>query len=252
MSLNFFHKYSNHSLLLKVFLFSLFFIANSNQFYSQEHSNFIHLTPTLNNKSIYINHTVHDLQGYIWMLHPSGIEKYDGSNYFHLGINEIFNKYESNDSFKELIKDSKQNFWITTKNGLVATRDSLGRFKEIESTKENSIQTVYTNNTSTLLVSKKGIVYKFNYNTEQLEVITTIPNIIPKSTEILSIVENKENEFFISTSQGRIYHYIPSKKALITLTGPFSNYPGNLRLCLDLDNRLWIGIVVITSSCSVL
>ena len=227
--------------LLKLSTIILFMVFNSIGISAQVHTNFIQLDPTLNNKSLYISHTIQDHKGYIWMAHSIGIEKYDGYNYSHINFKEIFKNSDNNDYIKGIYKDNKDNIWITTQNGMVSVCDTLGRFKEFNSIKGKTIQTIYTNNTSVLLGSKNGVIYKFNHDNKQLEIITNIPNISPNSSEIISISENNSNEIFISTDKGKIYQYSIEKKELTTINGPFSDYPGNIRTVLDKSNKLWIG-----------
>lgn len=226
---------------LKLILILFCLVFNTERINAQVKSNFLHLDPKQNNKSLSIIFTIQDHDRYIWMVHSQGFEKYDGYNYLHISINQIFKNPKPNDYILYIQKDYKNNIWITSKYGLVSVCDTLGRFNEIISLKGKKIQIVHTNRQSVILCTKNGEIYKYNLTTNILNKITTIPNISPQRSEIRSVAENKSNELFISTDKGKIYHYSPKRKQLQLLRGPFSDYPGSLYLTFDLKNTLWIG-----------
>lgn len=232
------HKRKNASLRVTALL--TYMILNSFNFFGQENSNFIKLFPSLNNKTISVNSTLEDHLGYILMEYPSGIAKYDGHSYSNTGINEIF-QHLDNDRIVEINRDYRNNIWITTQNGLVAVRDTLGCYKQFNSIKEKAIQLVYSNKNTVILGSKNGGIYKYNYAGDSLEKITSIPNIVPNISEIHDIALTESNELFVSTDHGKVYQYSIEENKLTLLNGPFSDYPGYINLTLDLNERLWIG-----------
>ena len=230
------NNYTFKSLILSVYL-----LLNSLFCIGQEHSNFIHIEPTHNNKALNISNIIEGYYGYIWMTYHSGILKYDGPNYHHTSIKDLFKELESDDYISGIQKDYKNNIWVSTRNGLVTICDTLGNFNELDIFKEKKIQLVSTTKKSVLLATKQGEIYTYNYTNTQLEKITTIPNIAHNVSEILNIVVTDANELFISTDNGKIFHYSPKNNKLNTLNSPFSDFPGNIRIAKDLSNKLWIG-----------
>ncbi|MEN8187482.1 MAG: two-component regulator propeller domain-containing protein [Bacteroidota bacterium] len=230
----------NHTFIIIVGLYVVM-LLNSYCFFGQERSKFFNISPTHNNKSISVVEIIQDHYGYIWMRYDKGIARYDGYNFMHTPINEIFDQHESDDQIIGLNKDYKNNIWITSKNGLISVCDTLGNFNVLKAAKEKKVKLVYTNNKSIILGTKNGEIFKYNYNNDQLELITSIPDISHNFLEILDIVETDTNELFISTDKGKIFQYSPGKNELKSLHGPFSDHPENLQIELDLSNKLWIG-----------
>ncbi len=225
----------------RTILFLIIILLNTYGLFGQEHSKFFKIQPDFNDKTLSVDEIIEDHSGYIWMRYSKGIAKYDGYNFMHIPIDDIFDQFESDDQITGLAKDFKDNIWITSKNGQVSVCDTLGNFNILETTKGKKIKLVYTNNQSTILGTESGKIYKYNYNTDQLELITTIPDISQNSLEILDLVETKDKKLFISTDKGKIFQYSPLKNELKSLRGPYSDYPGLLQLELDHSNKLWIG-----------
>ncbi len=227
------------NVLIPTLALSLLF--NATKLHGQSHTNFIHLNPTIHNKSINISKTIEDYQGYIWMQHHPGIKKYDGYNYINIGVNDVFKNPQKTDWITSINKDFKNNIWITSENGLIAINDTLGQFKQLLLSKEKSIYKISTDKKNTFLSSINGVIYEYNYQKKQLDSITSIANIVPKLSKINQVLKNNKNEIFISTDNGFIYKYSQNKKELTTITGPFSNFSNSLHIVFDLNDNLWIG-----------
>ncbi|WP_298265682.1 two-component regulator propeller domain-containing protein [uncultured Lutibacter sp.] len=234
-------SFKNEKRSFKLLFTTIYLLLNSLNFIGQEHYNFIHLSPTQNKRALYISEIIQDQNGYIWLNYSSGYAKYDGNNYFYTSINEIFEQKESDDYINDITKDFKNNIWITTKNGLAAICDTLGNYEQIDAIKGKPVQVIHTTKKSVVLGTKKGDIYKYNYTDNKLHKITSIPNIAYNVLEILQIVETESNDLFISTEKGKIFHYSNKENKLSILNGPFSDYPGNLYITVDLSNKLWIG-----------
>jgi len=207
--------------------------------FSQGHRNFKNLSPKLNNKTLSINHTIEDSNGYIWMAHSLGIEKYDGYNYYHIDIKNIFKYVESNDRIVSLKKGNNNTIWVISKNGLVAVCDNQDFFHEPVAFKGKTIHKISINKKGILFATKTGTIY--SYNNDSLHKVTSIPNIQPNSSEIVTLIQTPNKDIYISTDKGKIYQYSISIKELSTLKGPFSDFPGNIHIILDKKNKMWIG-----------
>jgi len=239
MNIPFKNNFIEYKTSFKIVFLCIYLITNSLIFRGQEHTNFIHLTPRINNKHINYTSSIQDQHGYIWMVHSTGISKFDGNNYHQITNNDIFKKLENSDRIISIHKDFKNNIWVISQNGLVAQYDSLGNFKQPKSLIGIPIRIVYSNKNSIFFGSKKGTIYSFNE--DSLTKITSIPGINLNSTEIISIAETSDKDLFISTDKGKIFNYSTKNKKLSLIEGPFSDYPGNVNITLDLKNRLWVG-----------
>lgn len=229
----------NHTIKSKIL--TVYLLLNSLYCIGQEHSNFIHIEPTHNKKSLYINSIVQDYYGYIWLGHSSGFVKYDGYNYYYTGVNELFKELGNDDYIKSIYKDFKNNIWINSRNGRVTVCDTLGNFNELDLLKKKKIQLITGNKNSILLATKQGEIFTYNYSTGELKELTKIPNITSNVSEILNIVITDANELFISTNTGKIFHYSQKNNELETLESSFSDLLGEIRITKDLSNKLWIG-----------
>jgi signal transduction histidine kinase/ligand-binding sensor domain-containing protein/AraC-like DNA-binding protein len=228
-------------LALKLVFFTVYFLLNSLVFIGQEHSNFIHIEPTHNKRSLYINSIVQDNYGYIWLGHASGFVKYDGTNYYYTGINDLFKELEYDDYIKSIYKDFNNNIWINSRNGRVIISDTLGNFNKLDLLKGKKIQLITGNQKSIFLATKQGEIFTYNQKNSDLKELVRIPNITSNVSEILNIVITDTNELFISTNTGKVFHYSQKNDVLDTLENPFSDLVGEIRIIKDLSNKLWIG-----------
>ena len=233
----YFYKKSRLETLFLIFLFTLFSIITK----AQEHSSFIQLSPKKSGKLLHIINTVQDRQGYIWMAHSSGVAKYDGNTYFYLDLDGVFENLDPKAEIIEIKKDYQENIWLLTNTGRVAIHDNTGNFNELDFAKINSIKRIYPIKNSVILSSNSGEIHFFSYKENFIKRDTSITNIISSSSEINSIVEDRNKDLFIGTSKGEIFQYSMPNKKITEIIGPFENglvYP---ILTIDFKNRLWIG-----------
>ena len=209
--------------------------------YGQKQRNFIQLSPKQLGKSLDIINTVQDEQGYIWMAHSSGVAKYDGNTYIHLGLDGILENLDSGAEIIEIKKDHKENIWILTNTGRIAIYNHTENFSELDFAKTNAIKRIYPINNAVILSSNLGEAHFFSYQENLIKRDTSITHIIPSRSEINSIVEDRNKNLFIGTIKGEIFQYSMPNKKNKELARPFEDglvYP---ILTIDFKNRLWIG-----------
>ncbi|MFV0566707.1 MAG: two-component regulator propeller domain-containing protein, partial [Flavobacteriaceae bacterium] len=177
----------------------------------------------------------------MWFNYSSEYAKYDGYNYYHTAIDSIFKEVAPDDYIDYISKDFKNNVWIISKNGRVAICDTLGNYHEFESLTNTPINIVSHSKKSVVLGAKNGDIFNFNFESLQLEKITSVANISPNALEFVNIVESQTGDLFISTTRGKVFRYSIQHKTLIPINGIFSNYPGAVYITIDLNNRLWAG-----------
>jgi signal transduction histidine kinase/ligand-binding sensor domain-containing protein/DNA-binding response OmpR family regulator len=231
------YKKSKLETLFLVLLFTLFSVITK----AQEHGNFIQLSPKQLKKPLYIINTVQDQQGYIWMAHSSGVAKYDGNTYFYLDLDEILENLDPGAEIIEMKKDYKENVWILTNTGRIAIYNNTGNFSELNFAKTNAIKRIYPINNSVILSSNLGEINIFSYKNNFIKRDTSITNIIPSSSQINSIVEDRNKDLFIGTSKGEIFQYSMFNKEYTEIDVPFLNGLVFPNLTIDFKNRLWIG-----------
>ncbi|TDU43023.1 hypothetical protein BXY82_0428 [Gelidibacter sediminis] len=210
--------------------------------FSQNHINFIHLSPSIDNKAIAVNKTIQDDSGKIWMIQGPDIYIYDGYNYKLISSRKIFPNAQGAHSIKDVIKDDFNNIWIISYNGLLTKYDShTGLFKDMTPLlKNNERAHIATSKHQKLWITTSiGTVY--TYDEETMQHIITIPQLNDRSISISDMAVGTPHELFISISNGNVLSYNLKSKALEYLAAPFSNYPEHLNLTTDTNNRLWIG-----------
>jgi signal transduction histidine kinase/ligand-binding sensor domain-containing protein/AraC-like DNA-binding protein/AmiR/NasT family two-component response regulator len=221
-------------LLLSIVLFS------SSLLYGQSHTNIKQISPTFNNKPVRVFKTTHDQLGNIWMLSSNGILVYDGYYYKSIKTKVIFPNWKENDAISDIITDYNKDIWITSVFGLISKYSvSKGQFEYISLLVKDNISKIISKDESVWLASEEGTIYQ--YKNSKIDSITTIykKNLALKNIIDLDLVN--PDELFVCTSDGKIFNYSLKSKTTNELIGPFTDYPGNLFLATDKNNRLWIG-----------
>ena len=226
----------------RLFLLSLIVIPSN--VLSQEDSNFMHLSPVINNRSVSFQKITQDELGYMWMISGSKILKYDGYNYTNIRMDAVFENPSANDLVFDVLKDNRGNIWIISLNGLVAEYNANLGFSSPKWLKDVEVQFISFFENEMYIASKTGEIFKYSIHGQRLERLTTIPNVISKKSEITGLVVINGGELFIATSFGELYKYSLVSKELLEINGVFSDFPGNLRILADLNSNLWIGTEV--------
>lgn len=225
---------------LKRYHFLLIAFLCASFLYGQNHTNFKHLSPTLNNKPVAISKTAQDQRGNIWMLSTYGVLVYDGYNYKAIKNETIFPNWKVQDVINDIVLDNNKNIWITSILGLVSKYDvSKGQFEDISILVKDTITKVRPKEENIWLISKNSAIYC--YSDSKIDHITTIYNgslPLKNSTDIDFV---KPNELYVSTDNGKIFNYSLTSKKTTELVGIYTDYPGNIILTTDKNNKLWIG-----------
>tara|TARA_B110000263_G_scaffold56829_1_gene48438 strand:+ start:11519 stop:15601 length:4083 start_codon:yes stop_codon:yes gene_type:complete len=225
---------------IRTYLLLSFVLLSSSFLYGQNHTNFKHISPTVNNKFVNVFKTTHDHLGNIWMLSEKGILVFNGYNYKSINIKDIFPNSNQSDAISDIINDYNKDIWITSVFGLISKYNvTKGQFEDISLLVKDNITKIISKEESIWLASKEGTIYQ--YKNSKIDSITTIykKNLPLKNIIDLNLVN--PHELFLSTSDGKIFNYSLKTKTINELVGPFTDYPGNLILATDKNNRLWIG-----------
>ena len=225
---------------LKRLLFLGFTTWFSSFLYGQNQTNFSHISPVLNDKIISITQTEQDALGYMWMLHGNGILKYDGYDYKLIKNKTLFNKWQPTDIIKNMTSDSQKNIWLISESGLASKYNgNYDTFEDISSIIADPIQTIRAKEGGVWILTKNNILYR--YTDFKITKIASIFNNTNIKATVKDIDLTNPNEVFLTTEAGKLYHYQIELKQLNELIGPFTDFPGNLILTSDKNNRLWIG-----------
>ena len=206
----------------------------------QNQTNFTHISPVLNNKIISITQTEQDALGYMWMLYGNGLLKYDGYDYKLIKNETLFNKWRPTDIIKNIISDAQKNIWLISESGLASKYNGTDdTYQDISSIIAEPIQTIRAKEGGVWIVTKNNILY--SYTDSKINKIASIFNNTTLDATIKDMDLTNPNEVFLTTEAGKLYHYQIDSKQLNELIGPFTDFPGNLILTSDKNNRLWIG-----------
>ena len=225
---------------IRAYLLLSFVLLSSSYLYGQNHTNIKQISPSLNNKTVRVFKTTHDQLGNIWMLSGNGILVYDGYDYKAIKSNVIFPNWKKNDVIRDIITDYNKDIWITSAFGLISKYNvSKGQFEDISLLVKDNVMKISSQEESMWLASKEGTIYQ--YKNSKVDSITTIYKKNTPLKNIFDLALVKPDELFVSTSDGKIFNYSLKSKTANELIGPFTDYPGNLILATDKNNRLWIG-----------
>ncbi|WP_242203048.1 hybrid sensor histidine kinase/response regulator transcription factor [Aestuariivivens insulae] len=229
-------KYKFYMFLAGVLLFALTTTG-------QNHTNFSHISPTLNNREIRVTKTVQDISGNIWMKHGGGLLIYDGYRYKAIGNSTIFPQREPGDYIKDIALDNAKNIWLISQQGLLTKYNAKSKhFEDLTPLlKGATINVIKAKNNTIWLGTQEGTVYR--YANAVMDSIVKIPkNRFPENA-INAIEVGPDNELFLSIGYGTgtILDYSTKLKRLEVLDAPFKGYPGGLTLATDKLGKLWIG-----------
>jgi len=226
--------------LIKKVVVVLFFLLLNFTMTSQNNPNFKRIKPTLNNAGVSVSKTIQGPFNTIWMACNSGILVYDGYDYKLIDNKVVFPKQEANQRILKLELGSNGNIWVLSQHGVLSKyRDKTGAFEIVKTKSEKTVVTAMAVQDSTVwYATNSGSVFK--YVNSSLDSITTVSRDYLKKP-IQSLVVNKNEELFLSTLDGRLFNYNIKTDGLEEINGVFTDFPGNLILELDTNNKLWIG-----------
>ena len=222
-------------LFFVVFVISAFVRVNG-----QSNLNIKHISPLHKNKKVDISQVAKDSIGNIWMSSRNGILKYNGYSYDFIDKKEIFPLITSVDAINQICSDTNNNIWIKTSRGLLSKYDSRkGVFSNLSHLTKEPVAIIKTIQNGVLLATTSGKIFTIFNNKPAF--ICTVLNINKTEKRISSIDFNGENDFFISTYNGRVYNYSLKTKRLVEIIGDYSGYPGSIILQADNNGKLWMG-----------
>ena len=227
---------------LKYYFFILcFFLGLTTPILAQHHVNFSQLSPSSDNRSIAVTKTIQDKFGNIWMVQNGDIYVYDGYNYKLIPNQKIFPSATGYESIKDVIVDDLKNIWVISGNGLLTKYNpTKGVFENLSPLiKTKAVSVITSRNKKLWLSTNKGEIYC--YENSKMDSVTAIPGLDNRSKTISDFAVSDSNDIFLSTGDGNIVSYSLKSKKSEYLVAPFNNYPENLKLNTDKNNRLWIG-----------
>lgn len=181
-----------------------------------------------------------DKEGYIWIASPSGLSKFDGSNFTSVG--EEFHIPEAN--VRALFLDSKKNLWVGYDNGNVYVK-SEGFFYEILNDSINpkgSITDFSEDTKGTVIVTTFGAGAFFIHNAlspeQKIELYTGKEGL---SDEIYKTICLKNGDVFFATNVD--LKYLPADSTRFKYFRP-KNFPIfflSTSVLQDKEGDLWIG-----------
>lgn len=241
LALNIFNLLDKSAVLKRSILLGIFCVFSfQNLSFSQQESIITRLDKVFSGKS----YMEQDQFGYIWFSDSRGIYKYDGYNYTTLDYKDIFGTKFSTNIQCALEKDNNQNLWLYTNNGELTKLGKKGDYtsykKNIISGGSNRITSVNIEANHVWFGSERGVVYRYDDKTHELDSIITIPNIKGVSRSILSLALVNRHRLFISTISGDIFSYSFNDKSINRVEGLIERKAQNVYFEVDLDRKLWI------------
>ena len=205
---------------------------------SQEHINFYHISPKIDNGYRVIKNIVQDNAGYIWMAKEDGILKYDGYDFWFYPVETIF---KTKDAIEKIAIDGRGAILILSKNGLLSKREANGSYKILNDSifyNKIRINRLYTKGNDMWFADFKGIIYRKQIGKIFADSITIIPK-NKNNNEITDIKTTEKNELYISTNKAKLYKYY--NDTLIEIKGSFKKFPGIIYLTIGKSDDIWLG-----------
>ncbi len=206
--------------------------------YGQDQTNFKHISLTFDGKQYIASRSLQDEQGCIWFSYAQGILKYDGYEFQDIPLKRIF-KSETQDYLKNIVKDSKGNIWLLSKNGKVSKYAANGKFTLFTIESEVKIDQIFGVGDKMFFASNFGDIYL--YSNKTFKKIFTLPANDGNYRSVYSMALSKSNKLYIGTNRGSVFTFSLKNNYLKELEGDFKNYPSSIVLALDHNENLWIG-----------
>ncbi|MFC5047025.1 two-component regulator propeller domain-containing protein [Aquimarina hainanensis] len=208
----------------------------------QSHTSFKQLSPVNDNKFVIPSKTIQDSIGNIWMLCREGVLVYNGYEYTLLKNKTIFPDIQHNDFINDMIIDADKHIWITSNFGLLTKyTTTTNTFKDMTAffPQKEAVNAIVAKKNGVWLSTKLGNLYQ--YTNRNMQHITTVLN---QGTEIKNIIDIEvlgTSDVYVGTNSGTIYTYSLSSGKTTEIIGTFTNYPGNIYLTADSNDKIWIG-----------
>ncbi len=183
---------------------------------------------------------IQDNNGYVWIGTPSGLSKFDGSNFISFG--KSHNLPES--TLRTLFIDSREKLWIGFENGRVFVKDNPG-FMEILSDSINSnapINSFAENKNGHIYISTVGGgLFIIKNQGEQNEEIINFSSKNNLSDIIYQIICLEDGAVFFATDVDLKYIPVDSSEILFFRPEGFPAFFLTTSILQDSKGNLWIG-----------
>ncbi|WP_323028276.1 two-component regulator propeller domain-containing protein [Gelidibacter japonicus] len=186
-----------------------------------------------------------DELGYAWISGSDGLYKYNGVHFSFIPYTKLFNKETVRNKRYLFEKDTKGNFWLSNLNGELIKFDRHNKttsFKEKFPPNTSAIDITAINSEAddVWFGSDNGVLYKHTLNTSKVDSIITLPKTKNLSQRILNIVFALPNQYWISTTKGKIYIYSEQDKKLTEVTDILNGSAQHIFLTKDNSGNIWI------------
>lgn len=198
-----------------------------------------HINPNYNNTQVEVSSIAQDSLGNIWMSNKDGILKYNGHSYILTKNKDVFPAILPGDKVDKFYSSSQNEIWVKSKEGLLTMYDAVkGEFLPLDKAFDAPVSTIKTRGKDIIVATENGDI--LTYDEGEIEHLFTVQNIDFKGNAVVDL-EIIETSLYVSTSHGKIYIYSFETKETEELVGLFTDYPENIILQADSENRLWIG-----------
>ncbi|QTE23707.1 ATP-binding protein [Polaribacter cellanae] len=218
-----------------------FFLFFASLTYSQEPVNFKKLDKIFQGNS----KIEEDYLGYLWITSNEGIYKFNGYEYLFNSYDSIFTNFKKSNQKLLIKKDDKKNMWLSSLNGELIKIDTLNQIKKNNndvafSKRKIEITTIAPYNNEVWFGSEEGSLFKYSYNLEKIDSITSLPTSNKLAFKLTNIEFVDNNNFWVSTNTGKVYKYTIDKNKLEQLKLPTTLEASYLRIAIDGNKDLWI------------
>lgn len=230
------------SFRLTFYLSISFWVLFNVQLTAQNKTNFIHLSPKLENQVIMAEQAIQDSLGYIWITDFDGIYKYDGYDFKFTPFTHFFG--EDYISKRKILfkKDKKGNFWLAPHKGGLVMINPKGAFKSFkESIGHIRVSAIEPFGDNVFLGTAHGVIYSYNLKNSKIDNLTTIPEIDGQSQLINDIAFTGKETLWLSTHFGNVYNFSFPEKRIQRFDSPFNqSIKEFIKLESNKEGILWL------------
>ena len=195
--------------------------------------------------SITVFATIEDKDGFVWVATEEGVDRFDGLNFKHYDLPNLFKYRVDNDVIHYIEIDTNNQIWVVTLSGLIYRYnrwiDGFTLFYRLDDKSHFEIQAFYIDNNNQLWFGTLNGTLVFDPESKKIH---EIPSIKEKNS---AITQDNQNRYYLATDSG-IQVLNSSRKVLFDLLDTSSSEnTATQELVInslyfdEVNNRLWFG-----------
>ena len=144
--------------------------------------------------------TIEDKDGFVWISTYEGVDRFDGLNFKHYSLPNLFKYREVNNVILYIAIDTENQIWVVTLDGLLyrynKSIDEFELFYMLKNFMDVAVQAFYIDHNNELWFGTLNGTLVLDPETKKIQ---SIPSIKEKNS---AIAQDKQKRYYLATSRG--------------------------------------------------